>query len=131
MMSKCRGNIFSKHFCQVSVLLSKHVHRKEREGNGIFWSDLSLKKRSSPLRVLIASKDKVGSHAAEAPGPGGTGSVGATGSSGETGGDPEGNRSREANRRAVMLSSTYVLSEHSHGALRGTANASCSIFKLS
>ena len=80
--------------------------QKEREGSGIFWSYLSLKKRISPLRVLTASKDKAGSHAAGVPGSEGTDSVGATGSSGDTGGDPEGNRCGEATRGTVTLSST-------------------------
>lgn len=87
--SKVRENIFAlsiqKSLPSFSVV-SKH--RKNREGNGKFWSDLSLKNRISPLRVLIASKDKLGSHAAGVSGPGGTDSGGTAGSSGETEGDP-------------------------------------------
>lgn len=122
-----------KNLYQVSLFsFLSMVHQKKGERNGIFWSDLSLKNRISPLRVLIASKDKVGSHAAGVSGPEGTDSVGATGSSGETGGGPEGNRCGEANRRTtVMLSSMYVLSKHTQGTLKGIANASCSILKFS
>lgn len=47
--------------------------------------------------MLIASKDKAGSHAAGVPGSGGTDSVGTTGSLGETGGDPKGDRGEDAN----------------------------------
>lgn len=92
---KVRENIFAlsieKSLPGFSVVLSKHVHGKNREGNGRFRSDLSLKNRISPLRVLIASKDRLGSHAAGVSGPGGTGSGGTAGSSGETEGDPAAN----------------------------------------
>lgn len=47
--------------------------------------------------MLIASKDKAGSHAAGVPALGGTDSVGTAGSLEETGGDPKEDRGEDAN----------------------------------
>ena len=81
-------------FSSLSIAL---IHQKNRQKYNVFWTDLPLKNRISPLSVLIASKDKAGSHAAGVPGSGGTDSVGTTGSLGETGGDPKGDRGEDAN----------------------------------
>lgn len=77
--------------------------------------------------MLIASKDKVGSHMAGVSG--GTDSVGTTGSSGEARGGPKGNRYEDANiRRNVML--LPMLSGHSQNTLSTLANVFCSTLKL-
>lgn len=91
------------------------AHQKNRRESRSFCSDLSLKNRNSPLRVLAASKDKVGSHMAGVSG--GTDSVGTTGSSGEAEAGPKGNGHEDANiRRNMMLLSMGVLPKHSERA---------------
>lgn len=68
--------------------------------------------------MLIASKDRAGSHMAGVADPGVPDSVGTSGLSWESGGDPKGDRCADANiRRNVMLLSIYMLSKHSQTAL--------------
>ena len=67
--------------------------------------------------MLIASKDKAGSHVAGVPGSGGVDSVGSTGSGGGAGGGAKGNRCENTNvRRIVVFLDSYMLSKHSQSA---------------
>lgn len=84
----------------------------------MLWSNLSLKNRSSPLRVLIASKDREGSHLTGISGLGETEDVGTTVTP-EQGCGPEENRLGEANvRKSGMHLTIYTLSKLFRGVLR-------------
>lgn len=81
----------------LSSLSTVLIHQKNKRECKAFWTDLPLKNRISPLNVLIASKDKAGSHSGGVPASGGSDSVGTAGSLGETGGDPKEDRGEDAN----------------------------------
>lgn len=69
---------------------------KRRQGFRILLSDLSLKNKNSPRRVLTASKDISGLHISDNSGSGELGLEGTTGTSGDAGGGPKGNRLKKA-----------------------------------